>query len=756
MCWLSPGVEVGNPHKGIPDSAFEPIEGDDKKISREFKKKNKLQREGNRTLFDPEGNPWERLGDFATSMMQLEEMGDDTVEEIHRKQEYYNKLVQSNDYLFGRLWADAWCAAFVWKKNNEFAYPITEEVFRNIEKNPYSISTWMRDEIIRLREQCQFFHWHLAFPGVFRVPIKDEMPENEQAGWSGGFDVVLGNPPWERIKLQEQEWFASRRPDIANAANAAQRHRMIAALIYEEPATYAAFLEDQRQAEGEGHFVRVSGRYPLCGRGDVNTYAVFAENMRLLTNPVGRVGCIVPSGIATDDTTKFFFQNLMESQSLVCLYDFENRNAIFPGVHRSYKFCLLTLSGSARTAERGTEFVFFALKVEDLQDDYRRFTLSSDDIEMLNPNTKTCPIFRSRHDAELNKMIYSNVPVLVNERIGSSPWGAYYMRLIDQSDHSQYLRYPWEERGVEWDVPLYEAKLFSAFDHRFSTFAGTNQTSYIAGQPRELSNEEKSDPNVLISPRYFIPYNLAKNLFAKYQDYQHQWLLVWRDVARATDERTCFATAIPKVMASRTCPALGFNSTDTPIVLLTNLNSLTSDYIARQKVGGIHLNFSILKQIPILPPNLYQEFCKWDNSTSLDTWILPRALELTYTAWDLEPFAKDCGYDGPPFRWNDQRRFLLRCELDAAYFHLYGIERDDVDYIMETFPIVKRKDEKLYGEYRTKRVILEMYDEMRRAMEMGEVYRTRLVPGPGDRAVAHHPASSPPSPLRHSMKHLRV
>src|SRR5438552_3401904 len=204
--------------KGIPDSVFEPIEGDDKKICSEYKKKNKQLREGNRTLFDPEGKPWERLGDLATNMMQLEEMGDDTVEEIHRKQEYYNRLVQSNDYLFGRLRADAWCSAFVWKKNNEFAYPITEEVFRNIEKIPYSISTWMRDEIIRLREQYQFFHWHLAFPGVFRVPAKDELPENEQAGWSGGFDVVLGNPPWERIKLQEQEWFASRRPDIANAA----------------------------------------------------------------------------------------------------------------------------------------------------------------------------------------------------------------------------------------------------------------------------------------------------------------------------------------------------------------------------------------------------------------------------------------------------------------------------------------------------------------------------------------------------------
>jgi len=372
--------------KGIPDSAFEPIEGDDRKICSEYKKKNKLQREGNRTLFDEQGTPWERLGDLATSIMQLEEMGDDTVEEIRRKQEYYNQLVQSNDYLSGRLWADAWCAAFAWKKDNEFAYPITEEVFRNIEKNPYSISTWMRDEIIRLREQYQFFHWHLAFPGVFRVPVKDEMPENEQVGWSGGFDVVLGNPPWERIKIQEKEWFAEKQPDIANASNAAQRRRMIAALAYEDPVLFKAFLEDQRQAEGESHQVRNSGRYPLCGRGDVNTYSIFAETMRLVIGLTGYVGCIVPSGIATDDTTKTFFQDLAESRTLVSLYDFENALAIFPGVHRSYKFCLLTLAGRARLSSAGAEFAFFLHAVEELQDTEHRFTLSANDLALLNPN----------------------------------------------------------------------------------------------------------------------------------------------------------------------------------------------------------------------------------------------------------------------------------------------------------------------------------------------------------------------------------
>ncbi|MFL5702314.1 MAG: hypothetical protein ACJ8AG_05725 [Ktedonobacteraceae bacterium] len=400
---------------------------------------------------------------------------------------------------------------------------------------------------------------------------------------------------------------------------------------------------------------------------------------------------------------------------------------------------LLTLSGTARPAKHSAEFVFFANRVEDLQDDYRHFTISRNDISLLNPNTRTCPIFRSKRDAELNKAIYGRVPVLVNERTGANPWGAYYMRLIDLSDHSEYLRFPWEEKSSDWNVPLYESKLISSYDHRYSTFAGTSRQRYIAGQPRELSLDEKTDPSLSIIPRYFLPHDLARNLFAKYHDFERPWPLVWRDVARSTDEYTCFAAAIPKVLATRSCPSLGFNRTVTPIPLLVNLNTFTFDYLARQKVGGIHFNFSILKQLPVLPPEDYISVCTWTNKVTTSNWLLPRALELTYTAWDLEPFAKDCGYDGPPFRWNEERRFLLRCELDAAYFHLYGIERDDVDYIMETFPIVKRRDEKQYGEYRTKRVILEIYDEMKKAMETGEPYRTRLEPPPADPAVAHAP-----------------
>lgn len=167
-------------------------------------------------------------------------------------------------------------------------------------------------------------------------------------------------------------------------------------------------------------------------------------------------------------------------------------------------------------------------------------------------------------------------------------------------------------------------------------------------------------------------------------------------------------------------------------LLSSALNSFALDYVARQSVGGTHLNFFILKQLPVPAPYAFYEQCKWDTSRSIAEWKLPAFLELTYTALDIAPFARDLGFDGPPFRWDEHRRFLLRCELDAAFFYLYGIERGDVDYIMETFPIVKRKDEEEHSEYRTKRVILEIYDEMQKAIETGVPYQTRLDPPPAN------------------------
>src|SRR6266487_4385412 len=281
-------------------------------------------------------------------------------------------------------------------------------------------------------------------------------------------------------------------------------------------------------------------------------------------------------------------------------------------------------------------------------------------------------------------------------------------------------------KSANIELPLYEGKMIWHFDHRFGGY-----------EVDVLDDSQHNNPLKLIMPRYWVHESHMPNFMRD----GRKTLLGFRDITNTTNFRTSIISILPVVPCGNNLPNLILDPRfSREVTWLASCNSsLAFDYVARQKLGGTHMNFFLLKQLPVLPPSQYTAICTWDNNVSLGDWIFPRAFELTYTAWDLEPFAKDCGYDGPPFHWNEERRFLLRCELDAAYFHLYGIERDNVDYIMETFPIVKRKDEKQSGEYRTKRVILEIYDKMKQAIETGEPYRTRLEPPPTDPSMAHPP-----------------
>lgn len=323
-------------NKGILDEAFEPITGDDKKFCAELKKKNKQERKDFETgqgLFDLDaGQPWNRMGDLATAMLSLDGMPDDTPEAIEKKQARYESLVKGAGYEYGHLWADAWCAAFIWKKTREkdggLPYAVTEQHFRKIERSPHSVPPWMKDEVKRLAQQYQFFHWHLAFPEVFRTQADPTKAENQQTGWSGGFDCTLGNPPWERVKLQEEEFFAARAPEIAKAKNAAARKKMIAALPESSPALAVEWASAVRVAESESAFLRLSGRYPLGGVGDVNTYAVFADLFRQSINPDGAAALLLPNGLVTGFTYRAFLRHLLQSRTLAAFYGFENEDKI--------------------------------------------------------------------------------------------------------------------------------------------------------------------------------------------------------------------------------------------------------------------------------------------------------------------------------------------------------------------------------------------------------------------------------------------
>lgn len=759
---------------GIPDGAFNPLTGDEKPYATRYKKQNRDERDRKQTYLE-QAFSWQKFGNLSASMAKFRFNPDDSLEEIRRKEKDYADLIRSSDYLSGRLLADSWCAAFFWpkKENRALPFPITEGSLRRIEANPHWTPQWMQEEIQRLTTDYQFFHWHLAFPEVFP-------PAPDQSTPQGGFDLMLGNPPWERIKLQEQEWFAERDPVIAKASNAAARKEMIQALKTTDPAFHGDFQKALHQAEGQSLFLRHSGMYPLCGRGDVNLYSVFAELNRRLLSAQGRVGIIVPSGIASDDTTKFFFQDLLENNALASLYDFENREKLFP-IDSRIKFCLLSLR-AAREDEGSVpaDLAFFLHHPRQLSEEERHIALSGEDITRLNPNTRTCPVFRSRADGILTKALYRRAPILIREaqdkQPEENPWDIKFVCMFHMSNDSHLFHTRKElidegctlkgnifhavESEQERFLPLYEGKMIHHYDHRWNTFEERKE--------RDSTLEEKQNPDFHAQPRYWMAEPKVAEVLER-RDWKRPWLLGFRDVTNNTNERTMITSPFPQSAVGHTCPLIFSSKYSFQVILFSMLcSSFSFDYNARQKLGGTHLTYLYFKQLPVLPPEAFDAPCPWSgdsSSQSVADFLLPRILELSYTAWDMQPFAKDLGWEGPPFRWDEERRFQIRVEVDAAFFHLYlrpdkegqwqlarkeegapydereeelaelknafPTPRDAVEHMMDTFPIVRKNDEKTWNRYRTKDTILEIYDAYQTARQITRAYETPLDPPPG-------------------------
>jgi hypothetical protein len=733
LSFLDSHIQVGNSllgatpmllARGVPDDAWTAITGDDPKVAKALKKRNQEERIGQGRLFE------EKMRAFYKNRSEearaIEEAPAESLPALERKEAGWSDLNLSSASLEAKFHADLWCSAFFWPKvePHQAGAPTFERFYEGGKKVPW-------DLVEGISTKCKLFHWDLAFPAVFTPDLGEE---NKYAGWAGGFEAVIGNVPWELVTIKEKEWFAKRNPQIWAAPTAHERKKKIEALQDEEPELHAEFMAASRDSEGYMLFLAKSGRYPLCGRGSINLYAVFAEATRSLLREYGRSSCIIPTGIATDDSTKGFFRDIVESGYLVSLFDFENKG-LFKAVHNSYKFCVLT--GGLRPERRPIEFVFFAHDPNELREPGRRFVLTAEDFERLNPNTRTCPIFRTRRDAEITKAIYRKVPVLWREDESAvNSWSVSFKRMFDMTNDSDLFhnRKQLETEGWRLDgnvfvrngarmLPLYEAKMFHQFDHRFN-----DSEQNIAGTlVHSESIERRTDASYHTHPRYWID---EVEVNARLPDHNRLWLLAWRDICRSTDFRTTILGVLPRSAVGNTAPLMiSGASPELVSALYTSACSFIFDYVSRQKIGGTHLNYLQLKQLPVLPPATYTQPTPWDPATTLADWIRPRVLELTYTAWDLTPFARDLGWHGPPFRWDEERRFLLRAELDAAFFHLYGISRADVDYIMETFPIVRKHDEKAHnGAYRTKDAILAIYDAMAQAIDTHVAYQDALEP----------------------------
>jgi hypothetical protein len=850
--------------EGIPDVAYRPLTGDDKAVASAVRKANKTQRErpAQRNLF-ASGAP-----DISSQARALERLPEDDLREVEAKARAFEALKEGASWWNSKVACDLYLAAFFRPKikrqgalevsNQADDVPSTSDVWAALAGHPPQGR--LTASAIDMAESIPALHWPLAFPQILA---------------KGGFDCVVGNPPWERIKLQEEEFFSGY-PLVAAAKNKAERGQRIEWLaqgmlgrhLYPEldhtaeqseaeQRLYAQFLGARRVAEAASVFVRLDagdgGRYPLTGVGDVNTYALFAETISQIRAKSGRAGFIVPTGIATDDTTKEFFESVVSEQQLTSLFSFYEIRNWFPGTDDRKPFCLLTL-GYSPTAR----FIFDVKSLEDLHNTEKVYELSVEEFSQLNPNTLTLPTFRSLKDAELTKKIYARVPVLVREARNGQPeinsWGIRFMTMFHMSNDSHQF----VDHGSRDRLPLYEAKMMHQFDHRWATYS-VEKGEDTAGDVRL---DDKQDPAFTVRPRYWVEARevslrtaklpkvllqalrernapvitlamiqlifgnwllahgttsgevASETLFPAWREFgeRHQlvrgtiaptqlglcgnnpaclkplgsnylpaepideikrderrstawyeadvtavsalldtavqfsvvippvmnleteadviayaeqcldqatpgWFMGFRDICRGTDERTVIASVLPRAAIGHTAPLFSVTSGALRCAaLLANLDSLVLDFSARQKVGGTHLTYSYLKQFPVLAPEAYTD-------ADLE-FIVPRVLELTYTAHDLTPWAIDLGYDGPPFAFDPERRARLRAELDARYARLYGLARDDLCYVLdpasvmggdypsETFRVLKANEEKESGYYRTQHLILAAWDTL--------------------------------------------
>lgn len=861
---------------GIPDEAYTALSGDDKALASALKKQNKADLKSWRAIA---GGDLLMQAGLAVQAVSVESLDDDTPEHLANKREAWvvaQSLAERS--IFARL-ADTYVAAFLAPKlvGVGDTVPLSGYLWGVMSGQPARAE--VENAVLALCRQHGVFHWWLAFP---------------QVAARGGFDVMLGNPPWERIKLQEEEFFATRSPLVAEAKNKAARFQRIewlrdGVLLHRvnpdleqdaglvppnraEMALYANFIAARRGAEAASLYAHDGRRYPLTGVGDVNTYALFAETFLFATAPNGRAGFIVPTGIATDDSTKAYFEAVSQQRRLISLYSFENEEFVFPAVHHAMKFALLTTAGE-RGIDEAAQLVHFARQVEYLYDERRRFNLRPEEFRFINPNTRTCPVFRSERDAELTKKLYRAAPVLIEEAVTDesgdivqpelNPWGIRFQTMFHMSNDSGLFADTPAAVGQYPRLPLYEAKMIHQFDHRWATYVSAASGAGGAVETVDVSEAQKTDPAFAVRPRYWVDerevlariarvptgvsrawlaWHVAqeaaqrdvvdaaladllgalarwvtgelfcqaagvppagggwtpaqvlphiaptegrlKKLFPRLSDVLRgevlttkkalaefpkwamqnadtrletdelsaladallatdcaialgelldgwmdrrsaQWLMGWRDITNATNERTVIASVFSRAGVGNKIPLFFPASSTSPAqaaAFLANLSALVLDFVARQKLGGTTLNYFYMKQFPVLPPDRY-------TSAALD-FIVPRVLELTYTAHDLKPWADDlAAYDprpsaerGRPFSWNPDRRARLRAELNQYYARLYGLTRDELRYILdpnevmgedypsETFRVLKASELRSFGEYRTRRLVLEAWD----------------------------------------------
>lgn len=758
---------------GVPDKA---LTAEDAPTLKALKKLNKAATDGVQAASDPTKpnlgleNPFgvEKMDttqiSLAEKVMMISRLPEDTLLDQQVKQSRWEDLMASPRVECLRQACNVYTYAFyrqvkhieLLQKENENSdqevilteaeVPYTKTVIRalqeidameKIEKGlplpTYyrQLSSDFKTEVYRASLKHSFFHWCVEFPEVF--------------AYDGGFDVMCGNPPWDKIKLEDKKWFESHgRNDIVNAGTTDKRKKLINKLAITDSELFQEYLNDLYNSEAVSRFVRFAGRFQLTATGDIDLYPLFAEHC--LDCSKESWGLVLPLGIAVNDSNKEFFTKVIDENRLVSLFCFENKDKIFD-IDSTTKFCLFT-NGKKQDSPRKVSVGFYMTRVEQLLDSNRIYTLNTKEISKLNPNTKTCPVFRTPKDASLTLKIYNKSAVLVNEVNGENPWKIKFGATIHMSNESSnFLTYQqlkeinadksgsaFLKSGIKY-IPVYEGKMIYLYNHHY----GVNPTEGSHPNNASLplpSIEDLQNPYSSIVPYYWIDKKYMDNKKKKTNnqgqviwEWNHKSSLALKDVGRSGVARTFILTRLPEDVAVGNTSNIIYVEKGViyDCLLQGMLSSIVIDYVAKQKAGGNHMNAFIVKQFPVLTPE--------QIPSELMMPIVSRVAQLCYFNHDLDGWAEELWDEmseeqraelpqlgnKEPFIYDPDNRAKLQAELDAIFAHLYGLTTEELRYILdpedvcgegcinETFRVLKDNEIRQYGEYRTKRLVMKAW-----------------------------------------------
>jgi hypothetical protein len=509
--------------------------------------------------------------------------------------------------------------------------------------------------------------WHEAFPAV--LDRQESAPE-PVTGWRGGFDAVLANPPWERLKVTRRDWAGLPPPQLRADRAAGARS------------------------------LRDAGRHPLTGTGELNAYLPFAETCWRLLAPSGRASLVVPAGIASDRSAAALLRATLDAGALEVLHFLEPEDALFEGVSRRVGVAVVVLGAGPQVERPGrAATVAVGVRDPDAVPPGLVWPLDARTVRQVNPNTGTAPLFGTARDAAVVTGVHARLPVLKLRSAGGmvigDPW---QVRLVTPLHMTRDARHFATSPGAGL-LPLWEAKHAWLLDHRGG------------GTPGH---------------RYWVPEPLVHDRFAGLMT--RGWLAGYRNVTTADSPRTLLPTALPIAAVGNSLPLL--TAPRLPL-LLAALASLPADYVARQKHAGANLNFFKLEQVPLPPPEAYDVPAPWDPTVTVATWTLRRfALACRWDesmaglAGELRSLGievpKPVSTAGAGLRVSaaegsdplQERRARALAELDAVHAVLFGWSRADLEHALTTFRALQARQERTLGRFLTRELALAAYDRL--------------------------------------------